>query len=270
MNKSLSGQVGPTSQDLTSGPRSARDGGSGQPASEPAAVDHGANRLLAALPVADLVWVIPRLTPVTLDLRQVLFDAGEPIQAVHFPLEGVVSLVTPLEDGDVVEVATIGNEGMVGLPLVSGGSLAVRAVSQVAGRALRMEVGAFREALDGDGAIGTVLRRYVLALFGQIAQASACNRLHTNEERLSRWLLMSQDRVGTDRFRITHELIAQALGVRRATVTLSMQVLQMAELIQYRRGEVTIVDREGLESTACECYRLIKRELHQVVGGGEP
>ncbi|MGA7988034.1 MAG: Crp/Fnr family transcriptional regulator [Candidatus Dormiibacterota bacterium] len=194
-----------------------------------------------------------------------IFEPGEVIRWVHFPLDGVISFVTPLADGDVVEVATIGNEGIVGVPLVAGGSLVVRAISQVGGHALRMAAAQFTRDLDGYPVLRQLVRRYVQALFGQIAQAAACNRLHSNEERLSRWLLMSHDRVGSDTFPITHEFLAQMLGSRRATVTLSAGLLQSAGLIRYQRGRLTIVDRPGLEAVACECYAVIRAALDKVV-----
>ena len=131
----------------------------------------------------------------------------------------MISLVTPLEDGAIVEVATVGNEGVVGVPLFPGGSLAVRAISQVPGRAMRMEATAFLAEMERRSALFEVVQNYTSALFGQISQAAACNRLHSNEERLSRWLLMSHDRVGVDEFAITHEFLGQMLGSRRATVT---------------------------------------------------
>ena len=224
-----------------------------------------ANHLLDALPVAERTVLMSQLRPAHLIVKTVLFDPGQPIESVYFPLDGVISLVTPLADGNIVEVATIGNEGIVGVPLVAGGSLAVRAISQVGGRSLRMDARAFAtefERLDG---FRSLVQRYIQALFGQISQAAACNRLHSNEERLSRWLLMSHDRVGTDTFPITHEFLGQMLGSRRATVTLSAGLLQAAGLIKYHRGRVTIVDREGLESVSCECYALIKQALDRVV-----
>lgn len=202
-------------------------------------------------------------------MKTVLFEPGQLVDAVYFPLDGVVSLVTPLEDGSIVEVATIGNEGIVGVPLVFGGALAVRAISQVAGRCLTMSADAFLGAIAASPAIARIVQAYVVALFGQISQAAACNRLHTNEERLSRWLLMSHDRVGTDNFVITQEFLAQMLGSRRATVTLSAGILQHAGLIRYHRGHVEIVDRLGLEGAACECYRVIKLELDRVIEPAE-
>ncbi|HZS15518.1 MAG TPA: Crp/Fnr family transcriptional regulator [Candidatus Dormibacteraeota bacterium] len=205
------------------------------------------------------------MTPVELAIKTVLFEPGQRIDAVHFPVDGVVSLVTALEDGAIVEVATVGNEGIVGVPLLPGGSLAVRAISQVAGRALRMDAAAFLAELGRSGPLTELVRRYVQALFGQISQAAACNRLHSNEERLSRWLLMSHDRVGVDEFAITHEFLGQMLGSRRATVTLSAGILQAAGLIRYHRGLVTVVDRSGLEAVSCECYGVIKDELDRVI-----
>ncbi len=223
------------------------------------------NHLLEALPDEERDALIQHLRPAHLSVKTVIFDPGQPISYIHFPVDGVISLVTPLADGNIVEVATIGNEGIVGVPLVPGGSLAVRAISQVAGRTLRIEAGEFARGLERLPAFRDLVQKYVQALFGQISQAAACNRLHSNEERLSRWLLMSHDRVGTDTFAITHEFLGQMLGSRRATVTLSAGLLQSAGLIRYHRGRVTIVDREGLESVSCECYGIIKAALDRVV-----
>jgi CRP-like cAMP-binding protein len=226
--------------------------------------NHG-NRIIAALPDGDGDSLREGMTEVELAIKTVLFEPGERIDSVYFPLDGVISLVTPLEDGAIVEVATVGNEGIVGVPIQLGGSLAVRAISQVAGRALRIETEAFLAQLDRRGPLSGLVQSYIQALFGQIAQAAACNRLHSNEERLSRWLLMSHDRVGVDHFAITHEFLGQMLGSRRATVTLSAGILQAAGLIRYQRGHVTIIDRGGLEGVSCECYQVIKEELDRVV-----
>jgi CRP-like cAMP-binding protein len=223
------------------------------------------NHVLGALPSGEARRLVRQLSAVSLEIKTVLFEPGEPIEAVHFPLDGVISLVTPLEDGAIVEVATVGNEGVVGVPLVPGGSLAVRAISQVPGRALRMDAAGFLAEMGRRGALYQVVQHYTSALFGQISQAAACNRLHSNEERLSRWLLMSHDRVGLDEFAITHEFLGQMLGSRRATVTLSAGILQAAGLIHYQRGHVAILDRPGLEGVACECYGVIKNELDQAI-----
>jgi CRP-like cAMP-binding protein len=223
------------------------------------------NHLLASLPEAEQAALMAHMRPTHLTVKTVLFDPGQVIGSIHFPIDGVVSLVTPLADGNIVEVATIGNEGIVGVPLVAGGSLAVRAISQVGGRTMRMDAGLFVAELERLSSFRRLVQRYIQALFGQISQAAACNRLHSNEERLSRWLLMSHDRVGMDSFPITHEFLGQMLGSRRATVTLSAGLLQAAGLIRYHRGRVTIVDREGLEGVACECYGIIKAALDRVV-----
>jgi CRP-like cAMP-binding protein len=225
----------------------------------------GTNQLLDALPAAQSQRLMRSLTPVFLGLKTVLFEPGRTTDSVDFPLNCVVSLVTPLHDGAIVEVATVGNEGIVGVPLVLGGSLAVRAISSVAGWAERMDASAFLYEVANNAALRELVDDYLQALFGQISQAAACNRLHSTEERLSRWLLMSRDRVGTDEFAITHEFLGQMLGSRRATVTLAAGVLQAAGLIRYHRGQVTIVDRAGLESVACECYGVIKSELDGVL-----
>jgi CRP-like cAMP-binding protein len=223
------------------------------------------NRILRAVPVEERSHLDGLLYPVALPARTVLFEPGQVIRAVHFPLDGVISLVTPMCKGDTVEVATIGNEGVVGVPLVAGGSLAVRAISQVGGLALRMDADAFMAELDQLPGFRLLMRRYTQALFGQISQAAACNRLHSNEERLSRWLLMSHDRVAKDTFAISYDFLGQMLGASRATLTLSAGQLQAAGLIRYQRGRLTIVDRKGLETVSCDCYGIIKAVLAQAV-----
>jgi CRP-like cAMP-binding protein len=195
----------------------------------------------------------------------VLFEPGQPIESIDFPRNCVVSLVTPLQGDMVVEVATVGNEGIVGVPLVLGGSLAVRAVCSVAGWANRLDAATFLAEVGREGPLRELVNDYLQALFGQIAQAAACNRLHSTEERLSRWLLMGHDRAGSDEFPITHKSLGRMLGSRRASVTVAAGILQEAGLISYRRGRVTIIDRAGLEAAACECYGVIETELQGVV-----
>jgi CRP-like cAMP-binding protein len=224
-----------------------------------------ANQLLDALPADEYQRLLPRLRAVFVEIKTVLFEAGAPVAHVDFPRNCVVSLVTPLHDGAVVEVATVGNEGIVGVPLVRGGALTFRAVCSVAGWCDRMDAPTFLSEVERDGPFSALVADYMQALFGQISQAAACNRLHSNEERLSRWLLMSQDRVRTDEFAITHEYLAHMLGSRRPTVSRSAGILQAAGLIRYHRGRVTIVDRAALETTACECYAAIARKLDGVV-----
>jgi CRP-like cAMP-binding protein len=228
-------------------------------------VDSATNLLLDALPAAESQRLIASLSPLFLNAKTVLFEPRRIIESVDFPRNCVISLVTPLHDGAIVDVATVGNEGIVGVPQALGGSLAVRAVCSVAGWADRIDASTFRAEVDRGGALRELVEDYVQALFGEISQAGACNRVHSNEERLSRWLLMTHDRVGTDTFAITHEFLARMLGSRRATVTVSAGILQAAGLIGYHRGQVTIVDRAGLEAATCECYEGIERELDGVV-----
>jgi CRP-like cAMP-binding protein len=223
------------------------------------------NRLLDAIPAARSPGLIHSLRPIFVDIKAVLFEPGETIEFVDFPRNCVISLVAPLKDGAVVEVATVGNEGIVGVPLVRGGSLAVRAISSVAGWVDRIDALTLVSEVKRDSALSDLVDDYVEALFGQISQAAACNRLHSNEARLSRWLLMTHDRLGTDEFAITHEFLGQMLGSTRPTVSLSAQTLQAAGLIRYHSGQITIVDRAGLESVACECYGTIKASLDRVV-----
>ena len=216
------------------------------------------NQVLDGLPDDVRERVMVQMVPMSLKVKKVLFEPGELIEHVYFPLSGVISLVTPLRSGDIVEVATIGNEGIAGVPLQANGWLAVRAVSQVAGTILRMDGDAFLAEFSAEGPLRDRVLRYTAALFGQIAQSAACNRLHSTEERLSRWLLMSHDRAGRDEFGITHEFLGQMLGSRRSSVTISAGILQAAGLISYRRGRLTIRDRQGLQAVACECYAVIR------------
>jgi CRP-like cAMP-binding protein len=237
--------------------RQSRDDGSGGPLCE--------NRLVAVLPSPEREHLLDSTTSVALRARSVLFEAGGAVDAVYFPTSGVVSLLTPLPTGAVVEIATIGNEGAVGVPLADPlTSFAVRAITQVAGHALRIETSVFAELVARSGILQALIERYTQALFGQIAQAAACNRLHSSEERLSRWLLTSQDRVQSDEFEMTQGFLAQMLGTRRSTVAVSAGILQRAGLVSYTRGHVTIVDREGLEAVSCECYALIKAQRDRV------
>jgi CRP-like cAMP-binding protein len=223
------------------------------------------NQLVASLPLPERRVLLEATTTVTLSVRTILFEPGGVVDAVYFPTDGVISLVTPVQAGAIVEVATIGNEGVVGVPLVQPlTGFAVRAITQVAGHGLRLDASVFSELVEQSRVFQSLIDRYTQALFGQIAQAAACNRLHSSEERLSRWLLMSRDRVGSDQFMITQEFLAQMLGARRSTVSVSAGILQRAGLIRYARGNVTIVDGAGLESVSCECYGVIKEELDRV------
>jgi CRP-like cAMP-binding protein len=173
-----------------------------------------------------------------------------------------------MSDGLAVEAGTVGNEGMVGLPLYLGAETSPhRAFSQVPGEALRMRAGDFTAELARQGPLHAVLKRYNQALINQMAYSVACNRLHSVEERMCRWLLMTQDRVGAEQFPLTQEFLAQMLGVRRPSVTVVAGILQKAGLIVYSRGLITIRDRAGLEAASCECYRVVRDELDRLLGG---
>jgi CRP-like cAMP-binding protein len=223
------------------------------------------NRILTALPPSDRSRLFGAVSSVAVPVKTVLIEPGRPIDAVYFPVDGVISLVTPFSDGAMVEVAAVGNEGIVGVPLVPSGGLQVRAISQVAGHCLRLEAEVFLEWSERSRVFQRLINSYTQALFGQIAQSAACNRLHSNDARLARWLLMNQDRVGSAQFTITQDYLGQLLGVRRSTVSESAGLLQRDGVIHYTRGRVTIVDREMLEIASCECYATITSELERVV-----
>jgi CRP-like cAMP-binding protein len=233
------------------------------PVHTPPAVE---NRLLAALPASDRARLLARAETVHLDLRRSVHEANETIPHVYFPLNGVVSLTSQMEGGDVVEVGLVGREGVVGLPVFLGVDASpFRAFAQVAGEGRRVAAAAFREVVARGDGLHDVLLRYTHVLLTQTAQAAACNRLHPVEQRLARWLLMTHDRVGEDRFPLTHEFLGVMLGVRRASVTIAAGTLQQVGLIHYHRGQITVLDRPGLEAAACDCYRLIRAEYERVL-----
>jgi len=224
------------------------------------------NRLLAALPRAALDRFIPDLDQKPLAMRQVLQPRGEPLEEVVFPLLGVASMVSMGDSGDSVEVATIGCEGIVGLPLFLGGEkAAVEVFVQVPGEALYMAAEAFHHHLERETSLTQALLLYTQALLTQVAQCSACNCHHPVAARCARWILQTHDRVKGDEFPLTHEFLGLMLGVRRASVTLTAGALQKRRLIRYHRGVVTVLNRKGLEGAACECYRLINDEFDRLL-----
>jgi len=226
------------------------------------------NRLLRALPREEYERLRPSLAPVDLAFKQCIYEKDQPIEHVYFVRVGVVSMVSRLEDGMIVEVATIGNEGMVGLPVYLGAeSVSLETFAQIPGEALRMPTPALQEAVAQGGALARLLRRYTQALFIQIAQGSACNRSHTIDQRLARWLLATHDRVEGPEFPLTQEFMAQMLGVQRPSVNLAAQMLQHAGLIHYSRGRISVLNREVLEATACECYAAIRGEYERLLEG---
>jgi len=227
----------------------------------------GENRLLADLPSDEYDRLLTHLQKVSLPLKDILYEANGPIPHVFFPLHGVVSLVI-LVDGDVsLEVGTIGNEGMVGTPVFLGSdSSPTRAISQVPGEALRMETTVFQEEMRRGGPLYGLVQRYTQAMINQISQSTVCNHRHSVQKRMCRWLLLSHDRVGLDEFPLTHEFLAQMLGVRRPTVTAVASTLQKDGLISYRRGKISVLDRKALEAASCECYEVVAKELDRLLG----
>jgi CRP-like cAMP-binding protein len=226
----------------------------------------GENHLLAILPREALARLQPHLESVALAFRERLYAPNEPISQVYFPCSAVVSLVLPLDGGAVIEVATVGNEGMLGLPAFLGaGSVPDEAFCQVPGQALRLGAQILRQETAGGGPLHDVLLRYTQGLMNQISQSAACNRAHSIDERCARWLLMTHDRAGRDRFPLTQEFLAQMLGVRRAGVSAAASILQRAGFIRYSRGMMTITDRPGLESAACGCYRIVRDEFERLL-----
>ncbi len=223
------------------------------------------NRLLAALPAEDFAALAPELERVSLDLRRVVIEVDEPITHVYFPESCVISVLGLTSDGGAVETATIGNEGMSGLPLFLGTDrTAAQAFCQVPGDALRLDADAFRRAAT-QSSLRLLLGRYTQALFTLVGQASACNRLHPARERCARWLLQTHDRVGRDEFGLTQQFLSQMLGVRRATVTEAAGALQAEGLIDYAYGKIVVRDRAGLERAACECYEIVRQEFARLL-----
>lgn len=222
------------------------------------------NRLLELIPKEELERIQPHMDQTDFAFRQGIYKDGETNSHAFFPHAGVFSMVSSpeAESGMLVEVATIGNEGFIGLPLLLGGdNTPGECFCQVSGQAGRIPRKAFEQLVETCPGFRRVLLRYTQSLITQISQNSACNRMHPVEERCARWLLMSQDRVGANHFELTQEFLAQMLGVRRPTVTVAAGMLQQAGLITYSRGLVVISDRKGLEAAACGCYRVIRNEF---------
>jgi CRP-like cAMP-binding protein len=225
-----------------------------------------ANLLLAALPAAEYKRVAQSLETVPLKLKAFIHRAGDPIEHVYFPGGGFCSMLAVLKDGGMVEVATIGREGMVGVSAVLDGNPA-SSTSMVQGETAicyRMKADAFRREMDRRGVFYELLTHYAQALVGFIIQSTACNAVHSVEQRLARWLLMARDRMESNEFPLTQEFAAMMLGASRPSVTIVAGTLQKAGLIRYQRGQVTILDGDGLEATSCECYRTATDLLRAV------
>lgn len=223
-----------------------------------------ANSLLAALPDEDYQRLLTRLEPATLTFGEMLYHPCEPIRHVYFPTDSLVSLLTQVEGHQALEVGLIGREGMLGIPLALGVSDSpVRALVLGSGIALRMTSGHFRNELHKSPLLQREVYRYTYELMVQMAQTAACNRFHLVEARLARWLLMTRDRMRSDQFYLTQDLLANMLGVRRVGVTKAAGALRQRMLISYNRGEISILDGDGLEAAACQCYQIVK-DMHDV------
>jgi CRP-like cAMP-binding protein len=226
-----------------------------------------ANRLLGLLPAKDYRRLHRHLQRIPLTYRQSLYRARQPLGFVYFIETGVGSLVNTMANGEAAEVGTIGNEGMVGLPLLLGDDRAPTSVYvQVPGAGLRMTAAQFHRELARSASMQTVMLRYAHALFNQVAQSAACNHFHSLQQRCCRWMLMTHDRMKSDEFLLTQEFLAMMLGVQRTGVSAAATALRRAGLIRYRRGVVTILDRPGLRRHACECYGVSKREFDRLLG----
>ncbi|HEY2896979.1 MAG TPA: Crp/Fnr family transcriptional regulator [Gemmatimonadaceae bacterium] len=227
------------------------------------------NLLLSLLPESAYASLAPHLEPMAVTARQVAWRPESRIHAVYFPRSAVFSVLTPLERHSPVESATVGHEGIIGVPVILG----VRAshsiaVVQVDGEAARVDADRFRSWLaEQDEQTQSIFLRYSYVLLEQTAQSVACNRKHALEERCARWLLATRDRVGADEFSLTHEFLAAMLGVRRASVTVALGLLQQEGYLTYSRGRLKVLDAAGLEQTSCECYRVVRAEQERIMGG---
>jgi CRP-like cAMP-binding protein len=228
------------------------------------------NRLLALLTPDTRRRMLPAFQLISCEMSHVLYMPDRTITHIYFPLTAVTSVLSEMDDGTTVEVATIGREGMVGLSVMLGDTTTfLRTIAQIPGTALSMERDDFlRIVEERQNGLQSLLLRYTQALFSQLAQQSACNRLHNMEERCARWILMTQDRVGHDEFPLTQEFLAYMLGARRASVTIAAGILARAGLIRYTRGKIQVLERARLEEASCECYGIIQREYERLVEKG--
>ncbi|NRF70191.1 Crp/Fnr family transcriptional regulator [Aquincola sp. S2] len=228
--------------------------------------DPRGNQLLAALPAAEWGRWLPSLEAVDMPLGKVLYESGMAMTHVYFPTTSIVSLLYVMEDGASAEIAVVGNEGLVGIALFMGGETTPsRSVVQSAGKGFRMPGHLLKAEFNRSGPVLHLLLRYTQALITQMAQTAVCNRHHSLDQQLCRWLLLSLDRLDATELVMTQELIANMLGVRREGVTEAASNLQRAGLIHYRRGHITVLDRPGLEQRTCECYAVVKKEYDRLL-----
>ncbi|MGE8451800.1 MAG: Crp/Fnr family transcriptional regulator [Pseudomonadales bacterium] len=228
--------------------------------------DPKANHLLAALPEEEWLRLLPHLTLTELPLGHVVYESGDQLGHVYFPTTSIISLLYVMEDGASAEIAIVGNEGIVGIALFMGGETTPsRAVVQSAGHGYRLSAKVLKQEFTRGGPIQHLLLRYTQALITQMAQTAVCNRHHTIEQQLCRWLLLSIDRLPSNELTMTQELISNMLGVRRSGVTEAALKLQNAGVIRYRHGHISVLDRPALEKHACECYAVVKREFDRLL-----
>ncbi|ABK12488.1 MULTISPECIES: Crp/Fnr family transcriptional regulator [Burkholderia] len=224
------------------------------------------NHLLAALPVEDLAHISPQLVLVDMPLGKVLYESGGALSHVYFPTTSIVSLLYVMEDGSSAEIAIVGNDGLIGIALFMGGETTPsRAIVQSAGHAYRLDARILKDEFRRGGSMQRLLLRYTQALITQMAQTAVCNRHHSIDQQLCRWLLLSLDRLPSSELKMTQELIANMLGVRRSGVTEAALKLQDAGLIRYNYGHIEVLDRSGLEKRVCECYGVVRREFDRLL-----
>jgi CRP-like cAMP-binding protein len=224
------------------------------------------NHLLSALPTADYDRIAPHLELVKMSLGDVLYESGGRLRHVYFPTTSIVSLLYVMEDGASAEIAIVGNEGILGIALFMGGDTTPsRAVVQSAGEGYRLRASMIKTEFERFGPTMNLLLRYTQALITQMAQTAVCNRHHSIDQQLCRWLLLSLDRLSSSQLVMTQELIANMLGVRREGVTVAAGNLQAAGLIRYQRGKITVLDRPALEARCCECYKVVKTEFDRLL-----
>ena len=224
------------------------------------------NRLLAALAATDYERIAPHLEPAPMALGDVIYESGSRMRHVYFPTTSIVSLLYVMADGASAEIAVVGNDGIIGISLFMGGeSTPSRAVVQSAGESYRLKADLLKEEFNRSGPAMHLLLRYTQALITQMAQTAVCNRHHSVDQQLCRWLLLSLDRLPTDELTMTQELMANMLGVRREGVTEAAGKLQAAGLIHYSRGRIKVLDRRGLEARVCECYDVVRRETDRLL-----
>jgi CRP-like cAMP-binding protein len=227
------------------------------------------NYLLASLPHDEFLPVASKLEPVSLKLGEVLYESGDKLDYVYFPTTAIISLLYIMENGSIAEIGVVGNDGILGIALFMGGDTTPnRAVIQSAGEAFKMKAKDLKDEFTLGRVFHNLLLRYTQALITQISQTAVCNRLHTVDEQLCRWLLLTHDRLDTDSIVMTHELISNILGVRREGITVAAQKLAKRDLIKSVRGTMTVIDRQGLEEAVCECYKVVNTEYNRLLGRG--